>query len=86
MVVLFLTVMIAMILLRALRKDIANYNDASFLEGKYVRAAAHYYYHSTYSFALCHLFNLPGQGTSSVFFHFLFLFSFHFHNHSFLST
>ena len=37
MVVLFLTVMIAMILLRALRKDIANYNDASFLEGKYVQ-------------------------------------------------
>ena len=35
MVVLFLTVMIAMILLRALRKDIANYNDTSFLEGKY---------------------------------------------------
>ena len=29
--------MIAMILLRALRKDIANYNDASFLEGKYVQ-------------------------------------------------
>ena len=37
MVVLFLTVMIAMILLRALRKDIANYNDASFLEGTYVQ-------------------------------------------------
>ena len=36
MVVLFLTVMIAMILLRALRKDIAQYNDASYLEGTYL--------------------------------------------------
>lgn len=36
MVVLFLTVMIAMILLRALRKDIAQYNDASYLEGTYM--------------------------------------------------
>jgi Endomembrane protein 70 len=35
MVVLFLTVMIAMIFLRALRKDIAHYNDESYLEGKY---------------------------------------------------
>ena len=33
MVVLFLTVMVAMILLRALRKDIAQYNEASYLEG-----------------------------------------------------
>ena len=32
MVVLFLTVMIAMILIRALRKDIAQYNDAASLE------------------------------------------------------
>jgi transmembrane 9 superfamily protein 2/4 len=32
MVVLFLTVMVAMILLRALRKDIAQYNDAASIE------------------------------------------------------
>lgn len=32
MIVLFLTVMIAMILLRALRKEIAQYNDPSTLE------------------------------------------------------
>jgi transmembrane 9 superfamily protein 2/4 len=32
MVVLFLTVMVAMILLRALRKDIAQYNDSASIE------------------------------------------------------